>query len=203
MALQANDILKVVVSLAFPESVVAQNIFWTLFEADGSSVDDDDVLDDMEEWIEALYTRIIAKVSDEIEMDDLKVYVYDSGDDDFDEVGDRALEVNFNQTTDFLPLGVAVLQRANTVNPDVQGRKYWGGLCEAHNLQGRLEASAVADFVLAGSDWIAPFTGTATGSGFIPGVYSLTQSQFYAFGPDLLTNLVLSYQRRRKPGVGI
>lgn len=203
MALSTNDILKVVVSLAFPESVVAQNIFWVLFDNDGPSADEDDVLDDMEEWIEDLYTQIISKISDEITMDDLKVYVYDSSEDDFDEVGDRALSVNFNQTADFLPLGVAVLQRANTVNPDVQGRKYWGGLCEVHNTAGRLEASAVADFILAGSAWIAPFVGTETGSTFTPGVYSLTKSAFYAFGEDLLTNLVLSYQRRRKPGVGI
>lgn len=202
MALSANDILKVVVSLAFPDSVVAQNIFWTLFENTGGSADEEDVLDDIETWIEAIYDEIAAVMGADVTIDDAKVYVYDAGDDDFDEVGDRSLTVPFLQNDDFQPHGIAAVSNANTTNPDVQGRKYWGGFTEPSNLDGYLSGGIIAAMSLCVGVWIDPFVGVETGSDFVPGVYSLTKSTFYPFNLDASTNLLWGYQRRRKPGVG-
>lgn len=203
MALQANDILKVVLSLAFPDSVVAQNVFWVLFEADGGSADEQDALNDLEDWIEGMYTRIISNVADRVTLDDIKVYVYDSVDEDFDEVGDETVAVAFSNGNEMLPHGMAAVSNASTVDPDVQGRKYWGGFCEDYNDDGYLTGTLIANLALATGDWITPFTGGATGSGFIPGVWSPTRVAFRAFDDDTTTNLVWGYQRRRKPGVGI
>lgn len=202
MALSANDVLKVVVSLAFPDSVIAQNIFWLLFEDTGGSNDDDDVLDDIETWVEAIYDHIDGTVSDEVTLDDAKVYVYDSGDDDFDEVGDRTLSVPFIDSGDFIPHGIACVSNASTSNPDVQGRKYWGGFTEASNLNGYMTGGVLAGMALMIGEWITPFVGIETGSDFTPGVYSLTKVAFFPFNDDADFNLLWGYQRRRKPGVG-
>ena len=203
MALAANDILKVVVSLAFPDSVVAQNIFWTLFEADGSSVDDDDVLDDLETYVEAIYANILGALSDLVSLDDMKVYVYDSVGADFDEVGDRTVTGVGTLATHMLPHGVAAVSNIGTTDPDVQGRKFWGGLGEDASEDGYVSAPSAAAFALCVGDWMTPFTGANTGSGFIPGVWSVVNTLFYASNAEGSTNLLLGYQRRRKPGVGI
>lgn len=203
MSLQANDILKVVVALAFPDSVVAQNIFWVLFEADGTSTDEDDVLDDLETWTEAIYDELVGLMSVDAQMDQMTVYVYDAVEDDFDEVGDRTVSGVGVAADEYLPLGVAAVSNAGTVDPDVKGRKFWGGLTEASNDDGGIASAAAGNFSLAVTEWITSFTGSATGSGFVPGVYSLTKSSFKAFEGGGETNLVYGYQRRRKPGVGI
>ena len=203
MALSTNDILRVVVSLVLPDSVVAQNIFWVLFDNDGTSTDEDDVLDDLEDWIEGIYDNTKGSVSTAVSLDDMKVYVYDSVDDDFDEVGDRTVTTVGTSGTELLPHGVAVVTNIGTTNPDVQGRKYWAGFTEGLNDDGYIVSTAVASFALQAGDVITPFTGAATGSTFTPGVYSITRSAFFASNGEAGTNLLLGYQRRRKPGVGI
>ncbi len=203
MALEANDILKIVVSLAFPDTVVAQNVFWALYEADGGSDDEDDVLDDIEDYVEAMYELISVQMSQDVTTDDVKVYVYDPVGDDFDEVGERAMAVTFDQSGEFMPHGIAAVSNANTVNPDVQGRKYWGGWTEPSNLDGYLSGAIITQMALLVGEWITSFTGSATGSGFVPGVWSPTHTTFYPFNLDASTNLLWGYQRRRKPGVGI
>jgi hypothetical protein len=203
MALSTNDILKVVVSIAFPESVVAQNVFWVLFENDGGSAAEDDVLDDLETWVEGIYANLLSKWDTETSLDELHAYVYDSSEDDFDEVGSRSLTGVGITALDFLPHGTAAVTNAKTANPDVQGRKFWGGFTEGANNNGAVDSATLTAIALADADWVTDFTGAQTGSGFDPGVYSLTKSTFYGFTGDTVLNTVWGYQRRRKPGVGI
>lgn len=201
--LAANDILKVVVALAYPDSVVAQNIFWILFDGDGTSLDVDDVLDDLETWVEAMYAIILSAESTQVSLDDMTAYVYDASEDDFDEVGSRTVTGVGTSAVEYLPQGIAVVQNGNTVDADVQGRKFWGGLTEATQDDGGLAAGQLANFAALGLEWVSPFIGADTGSGFTPGVYSLTKSAFKNFSGVVATNLTMGYQRRRKPGVGI
>jgi hypothetical protein len=157
----------------------------------------------MEDYIEAMYDLIKVQMSDVVTTDDVKVYVYDAPGADFDEVGDRSVEVAFEQSGEFMPHGIAAVTNANTTNPDVQGRKYWGGWTEPSNLDGYLSGAIITQMALLAGEWITPFTGAATGSGFVPGVWSPTHTTFYPFNSDAATNLLWGYQRRRKPGVGI
>jgi hypothetical protein len=90
-----------------------------------------------------------------------------------------------------------------TTDPDVQGRKYWPGLGEAGADDGYLSAGSAVAFGLAAGEMITPFVGSETGSGFIPGVFSTVNVEFYPSNGEAGTNLLLGYQRRRKPGVGI
>lgn len=203
MALSTNDILKVVVSMALPDSVVAQQVFWLLFENTGGSADEDDVIDDIEDYVEGMYGRILGTWSDLVSLDEMKVYVYDSTDDDFDEVGGSVITGVGTQATELQAHGLAIVSNALTTDPDVYGRKFWPGICEGFVADGYLASPGIAPYALATGDWITNFTGATSGSDFQPGVYSLTKTAFFAFGDDVTTNLLLGYQRRRKPGVGI
>lgn len=203
MSLAGGDILKVVVSLAFPDSVVAQNVFWAIYSASGSDHSDQAVLDDLETWVEGIYNEILAFMQEDVSLDNMKVYKYDATDDDFDEVGEEAITGVGTDGTDYLPLGVAAVTNAGTEDPDVRGRKFWGGFGEGSNLDGGLTSAAATAVALAVIEWVDPFTGGSSGSLISPGVWSPTKSVFEYFTGAADVNIDFGYQRRRKPGVGI
>ena len=203
MAISGGTILKVVVSLAFPSSVVAQNVFWTLYTASGSDHSDNAVLNDLETWVEAIYAELLDLMHTNVSLDNMKVYQYDVSEDDFDEVGEEALVGVGTDAADYLPLGVAAVTNANTEDPDVQGRKFWGGFTEQENVSGGLTAAALVAVAAAVVEWVTPFTGASTGSGFNVGVWSPTKGTFNDFTGASFINADFGYQRRRKPGVGI
>jgi hypothetical protein len=203
MALSTNDILRIVVSLAFPDSVIAQNIFYVLFENDGTSADDQDVLDDLEDYIEACYGDLQGAMSSQTDISDGKVYVYDSSGGDFDEVGTILPAFTASGNADMSPHGVAALVHGYTTDPDVIARKYYGGIQDTSVTDSDISAGVLTNLLLAAADWVTPFTGSATGSGFVPGVWSPTQTAFFAFNDNIVVNGQVAYQRRRKPGVGI
>ncbi len=203
MALSANDILKVVLSVAMPDSVIAQNVFWVLFEADGGSVDVVDVLEDMATWVEDIYTNMLNGIANNNVMEDVKVYVYDPSDDDFDEVGIEPATVTFTDVSQYLAHGISAYITARTTDPDVYGRKFLMGLTEDVNDDGYIASGYVANLANWSIDWTDPFVGASTGSGFVPGVYSFTRNAFFPFTGASSVSLLWGYQRRRKPGVGI
>ena len=201
--LATDTILKIVVSMLLPESVIAQNVFWALFENTGGSADEDDVMDDLADWVEAVYSDFLIKLDTEWSLDDIAVYQYDAGDDDFDEVGKQSVTGVGLVALDFLPHGAAIVTNANTTDSDVQGRKFWTGFTEGANANGLVDGAMFAAIALVVDEWISPFVGAATGSDFVPGVYSLTRAAFSAFNQDSTFNIPWGYQRRRKPGVGM
>lgn len=203
MAVPTNAILRVVASMLMPDSVIAQLVFNVLFEADGSSTDEQDVVDDLADWVEDMITNLAGNIANDLTSSDVKVYVYDSGDDDWDEVGTANWAVTFTNTAEMLPHGIAAVVHARTEDPDVQGTKFIPGLTETTQNESDLEAGPITQLALFGVDWVSPFTGSATGSGFIPGVWSVAQTAFKAANLEIVVNLQVGYQRRRKPGVGI
>lgn len=203
MAVPDGTILRVVASLLFPESVIAQNIFYAVFADTGGSDDDDDVISDLADWIEAIYDELAAEIQLDVQLTDIKVYFYDAGDDDWDELGADVLSDSFTGADEMLPHGVAAIQHAKTTNPDVQASKYWGGLDEGAQNKSILSANTITALTAAGLEWVTAFVGAATGADFGPGVWSPTKVNFFLFNGVYVTNGYMGYQRRRKPGVGI
>ena len=198
-----NGILRVVLSLLLPDNAIAQNVFYTLFENDGTSADDQDVLDDLVDWMEAFYTEIDGSVNEDVSVTGLKAYLYDTVGEDWDEVGVGFPSVTNVGASDPLPNGIAALMHAPTVDPDVTGAKYIAGFGETSALDNDWTAALLTVLAAAATEWTDPFTGATSGSGFIPGVWSVTNSAFYAFTTASSINVQVAYQRRRKPGVGI
>ena len=203
MAVADGAILRIVASLIFPESVIAQNVFYAVFADTGTSADEQDVVDDLGDYIDDIYNDISALVCDDVSLSDIKVYVYDSTDDDWDEIGTAVLTTTMNLADDMLPHGVAYLVHAKSIDPDVTASKYFGGIGETRADDGEWNASTVTPMANALATWITSFVGSATGADFAPVVWSTVQSQARLFSGTVIANLTPAYQRRRKPGVGI
>lgn len=199
----SNAILKVVLSLLFPDSAIAQNVFYVLFENDGTSDDKDDVLDDLSEWMESIYDDMAAAVSSSINITGFKAYIRDTPGGDWDEVGVGFPSDTFSAAGDPMPNGIAALLHAQTDDPDVIAAKYFGGNTDTATVDNDFTAGSISTYINAGAEWVDPFTGTTTASGFIPGVWSTAQGAFFPFSTAYSVNAQVAYQRRRKPGVGI
>lgn len=203
MSVPTDAIIKTVISILLPESVIAQNVFYCLFKNSGGSDAEADVLLDLVDWMENIFQNINAQVVLTASLAGLTAYLRDVPGGDWDEIGSESVTDGFSGVSEMLPHGVAPISHARTTNPDVQASKFWAGLVEGWQDQSVLSPGAMVQFLAAAADWITDFTGTATGSDFEPGVWSPTDLVFYHFSGSIIQNAYLGYQRRRKPGVGI
>lgn len=202
MAVPTDAILRVVISLLAPESVIMQNVFYTLFKNTGGSDDEADVIDDLVDWAEDIYTNLNVYMDADVELSLLQVYLRDVVGGDWDEVGIGSLTDAFAGSVDMLPHGAAAVVHAKTTNPDRQGSKFFGGFSETAQNNSNLVGPLVTALIAAGADWVTDFVGAASGSTFDPGVWSPTDEVFYSFSGTIDISNYMGYQRRRKPGVG-
>lgn len=203
MSVEAGTILRVVAELIAPQSSVMQNVFYTKFDDTGGSNENQDVVDDCVDWVDALYLTLVDEINASVIPGEVKVYLWDTIGLDWDELGSGSMGTSFTNADQMLPHGVAAIVSARTFNPDVTGRKFFGGFAEDQQSQSILDAAAVIALAFTASAWIEPFTGLATGSVFKPGVWSVVDVAFRQFVETVIINALMGYQRRRKPGVGI
>lgn len=203
MAVSDGAILRIVASMLFPDNVIAQNVFNAVFADTGGSNDTDDVISDLVDWVEAMYTEVAPAMSDEITSSDIKVYEYDSVDDDWDEVGTDTWSVSFTQSSEMLPHGVACVVHGRTIDPDTLGTKYLGGFAEDQQDASDWISTLLTKAGLFLIEWYTPFVGAATGGDFAPVIWSPTDTVARIMNETGYVNGQVGYQRRRKPGVGI
>lgn len=203
MAISSGTILKVVVSLLLPDSVIAQNIFYTVVVDLLTSDDEDDVVADLVTWVEAMYDALSTSIVTDVAASDIKVYEFDPGDVDWDEVGSDTWTDTFASAQDMIPHGVAAIVHAKTIDPDVQATKFIAGIGDLSAIASDLTAGTITELADFAVLWVTPFGGTETGGDFAPGVWSTARTTFKLFNEVYVVNGVVGYQRRRKPGVGI
>lgn len=203
MSIEAGAILRVVAELIMPGSTVAQNVFYAQFNDTGGSNADQDVVDDLVDWVDDIFNQIVNQMSDTITAGEVKVYQWDALDLDWDEIGSNVATFAPADVGEMLPHGVAAVMTGRTFDADVNGRKFFAGFSEGEQDGSYWVALALTNLLLAGAQWLTTFAGTATGSTFYPGVWSVAQVVFRRFVDNLIVNGVAGYQRRRKPGVGI
>lgn len=203
MSISADTVLRAVAELLMPGTNIAQNVWYFKFLDDGGSNADQDVVDDVTEQLDAMYNSLRNEVSEDVTLNEVKVYQWDTVGQDWDEVGSGVMTNAMLDTGHMLPHGVAPVLTARTVDPDVNGRKFFAGYGENSQIASTLNGTALTALLVIGAQWVLGFTGTATGSGFDAGVWSIKLLQFKKFVDNFIVNGVLGYQRRRKPGVGI
>lgn len=203
MSIEAGAILRVVAELIMPGSTVAQNVFYATFNDTGGSNADQDVVDDLVDWIDDIFDQIDLQMHSSITAGEVKVYIWDVLDADWDEIGSNVSTYVPAGGGDMLPHGVAAVMTGRTFDADVNGRKFFAGFSELSQSGSNWGGTALTDLLLAGAVWLTTFSGTATGSTFYPGVWSVVQVVFRRFVDNLIVNGIAGYQRRRKPGVGI
>lgn len=203
MTISTGTILRVVATLLWTDGSVMQNVFNAVITGGGGPWDDNDVVDDALDWLELMYANMVARVSDDCDGSTVFVYEYDGVDDDWDEVGSANWVFNPTGANEQLPRGNAALINARTVDPDVSGKKYVGGLTEEASSDGLIGAATLASLALFAADWGAEFVGATSGATFTPGVWSPKNIELFEMTEEYLLPAIFAYQRRRKRGVGI
>jgi len=203
MAIVTGDILRLVASFIWADGNIMQNVYAAQISGGGGPWDEDDVLDDLEDWADAMYANIVAFITTDCGGNEVFGYKWDAPNQDWDLFGAEPWTFNPTDAGSQNPRGVAAFLKAPTEDPDVQGRKYIGGTTEPSLINGIWVAGYIAALVLYGGDWITPFIGTLTGATITPGVWSVVNLAFKAFQNEASVITIPAYQRRRKRGVGI
>jgi hypothetical protein len=203
MAVEIGDLIKIVATLAWLDGNLNQNVFAAEIVGTGGPYDDADIVDDAREWVEDMFATIIAGVSNEIDGSQVQVYKYDAVGDDFDEIGSDVWVYNPAVADDQLPRGVAGLLNAKTVDADVSGRKFLGGMVESNSTDGLWNSGVLALFVNFGGEWVQSFLGGTSGADWQPGVWSTIAKDVIQFSATVVIPTIPAYQRRRKRGVGV
>jgi hypothetical protein len=180
-----------------------QNVFNAVVSGSGGPYSESEVVDDMEEWMDEIFANLAGRMSNEVDGSEVRVYVYDPVDDDWDEIGTNAWSFDPTAAGEELPRGIASLINCKTADPDVNGKKYFGGFTETDSVDGLWDAGHLTAMGLTGLDWVTPFAGSTTGADFTPGVWSPTRTNFIQMSLQMVVPTIPAYQRRRKQGVGI
>ena len=203
MSVQVGDILKMVAILNWVDGDIMQNVFNAVIGGTGGPYDDEDIVDDALAWIDALYTGTEGRFTTDVSGSEVRVYIYDSVDDDWDEVGSGAWTFVGTDPGDVLPRGVALLVNAKTIDPDVSGKKYLGGATESGQTDGLWTSTALGGYATWAAEWVDPFVGSVSTADWITGVWSVKNTVFKPFTGTVIIPTIPAYQRRRKQGVGI
>lgn len=203
MAVADDSVLRVVASMLWTDGEVNQNVYNCLISGGGGPYVDQDVADDMEDWLDNMYANLTSSCSDALDGNETIVYKYDPVDADWDEVTSNAFTWNPSAAVDQLPRGVALLVRLWTTDPDVQGKKYLPGLVETNVTDGLFSGAIITNALAFAADWYLPFVGAASGATFTPGIWSVLNSLFWAGVNHIAVSAIPAYQRRRKNNVGI
>lgn len=203
MTVALNDTLKVVASLIWTDGEINQNVFACKVTSGAGPHADQDVADDMLDWVENMYLNYATRLSDEIDGSQVQVYKWDAVGTDWDEVATNAWTFNPSATGSQEPRGVAGLITMQTTDPDVQGKKYIPGFTATSLVDGLFSSGALIDALAFGADWYTPFVGATSGATFTPGVWSVVNSLIYLMVNSFAASGIPAYQRRRKNNIGI
>ncbi|MCK5292971.1 MAG: hypothetical protein KAR39_13255 [Thermoplasmata archaeon] len=202
MAVDIGTILKVVCTLVHTDSNIIQNVFHTLVTAGTGPFDDLDVADDLADWVDDMFSEIESSLADTIAPTEVTVYEYDSVDEDWDEVQVGVPTFAPSNVGQEMPRGVAALVNARTVDPDVNGKKYFGTFTESLWAGTFWSTTLVTELIALTGQWYNPHVGTLTGATFESGIWSPKNLSLFPLSGTFIMPLPASYQRRRKPGVG-
>lgn len=203
MSITVGDVLRVVAIMQWLDGDIAMNVFNAVISGTGGPYDDLDIVDDAVAWLDLIYGEITAQVSTDLDGAEVRVYIYDTVDDDWDEVGSDVWTWNPTSAGEPLPRGVAALVNVKTLDPDVNGKKYYPGMTEAGSTDGLWGAGTVTDLQDSSTEWVGTFAGAVSGADWVPGIWSPTRTNFYPFSGTIIVPTIPAYQRRRKNGIGI
>lgn len=203
MSITVGTVLKIVAVMSWLDGDIMQNVFNAVISGSGGPFDEADIVDDAVAWMDDLYANMTTGVSDEVDGSEIRVYEYDAVDDDWDEIGSDAWTWDPNQSGEQQPRGVSLLINIRTIDADVSGKKYLGGITEPSALDGLWVSSIITAAAAFAVDWATAFTGATSGASWVPSIWSPTNTNAYPMVGTAIIPTIPAYQRRRKQGVGI
>lgn len=192
MAIETNDIIKITARLLVDGIHELINVF-TARVLDDNGNSQDDILDDVAEYLDDAYGEIDAVMANNITFSTINVYNVSKSQPE-GVLGWPTLTAG-GEAGEYLPLGVAcgVVGRTNVSR--VLGRKFLPGVTETDTTDGIIGTGFRIPAALFAADWIAIFTGT-NGTQLDPGVVNEELLSFVR----LDSAVVIAepwYQRRR------
>lgn len=203
MSLPEGTILKLAQNILLPDEQTAINVFWVVLEdAVGSGpLAVIDILAAASNYMDSLYGEVNGSLADTLLSTIVEVWEVDGPTGDLTPVGDEATTWDGLSTNDALPNGVAGITTIKTTDTDVTGRKFIPGFHDGAADDNNLVATPLSQLVDFALSWAAGWT-DANDVQFVSGVYSYTKNNFLMATGTTITNAIVGYQRRRKPGVG-
>lgn len=199
-----GDTYRITQNVILIDNVNAQNVFYVRQDTSGSG-QISDIKDDISDWMNQIYAPLVDIMMNTATATDWKMEVKQPGNCKFNLFtdGDTNAGGQVGMPNEQTAHGVALQINARLVGYGRVGIKYWGGISNSFMDNGTWGTTALAAALSAGVGWTTPFIGVGSNASWIPSVWSCVRLLTFPFSGTLITRPVSSYQRRRKPGVGI
>lgn len=199
-----SDVVRGVLSMTMVNGDVAKNVFtWIIDKVSVGDYSDAAIGDIVSLAIESVFAEVVADLTEDMSFDTIDVYKRVLT--DWDYLVTNVPNITPTQVGEVMPPGVAALMTGYTSLNRVFGRKFFYGYTEADIDSGVLGATALGDLADAALEYITAFNGGSMGPAdfLVPGVWSTKVAAFVPFGVVAVVKDTMSYQRRRKTGVGV
>lgn len=206
MAIDLNDVLRVVLTWDTAESTVAQ-LVWHYLVTAGNNDDPDDVLTAIDTNLDSAWANISSIVDSTMQGSLLELFQWDFTNNQWDGVANHIPGgVDGGAALEALPHGAAALCKFFTALNRRQSRKFIPSLGEGTQNDGLFTASALTSLALFALDFddviSAPLT-TLTYCTFNTDPTSALFETTSLSTQSVQAEAVVAYQRRRRPGTGI
>jgi hypothetical protein len=199
-----GDIVQAVMNMTMYSGDEAKNVFvWRLDKISLGDLSDAQLATSVTDCLESMYATIDDIITDDMSFDTIDVYKRVGT--VWDYLTTDTPSITPTGTFDVLPSGVAMLATAYTEANKVFGRKFLYGVIESQVTQGTLIAGALTALAAFAGEYISLWQSGSMGplDYLVPGVWSTKTAAFEPFGSVAVVKDTLSYQRRRKTGVGV
>lgn len=206
MTVVDGDVLRVVVSITAPDSVLCQNVFhYRLNDPAADNPTDAQVLSCIDLEISAIYSLWDDEMASDYTVDtaDVDKVEWNAGEaiwEVVEHIGSLLIDIDGLGISDACPHGCAANLTFDTVDPKRRGRKFLPGIAEdgvqdstfigaVQTVLAAIIAEMLTDRIVTGSASMVAGIPTNLGT-WLPFVLGVA-------------NVISAYQRRRKPGVGV
>lgn len=204
MSVGDGDVVRSVLTGTMVNGDEFKNVFtWILEKVSLGDWTDDEIGTYLTDAIEAIFAHEIGAIKAGVSFDTVDVYLRDTG--IWDYLTTKVPSITPTAGTDVMPPGVAMLATAYTALNKVFGRKFIYGACEADVSNGVLTAGGLTSLANFADEYLTSYNGGTMGplDYCHPGVWSSKVAGFVPFNGVAIVKDTLSYQRRRKTGVGV
>lgn len=198
MTIGVNDVLRFVAQFDLGGVTKAQNVYHAKLNQ-ASAADDDDVIACAGAYVEAIMAEMEDKIHTSVELEKVDVYVLGTG---WEPVGTfTGTWAGLKTGSERLPAGLALMARAYKPRNGHADRKFWFGFTEDGVENDDWFSAVITDAEAAAALWPADY---GDGTVDIRPVSWNQKTQFTTEYTGVTTVASrVSYQRRRKPGVGL
>lgn len=204
MSVSDGDVVRGVLSITMENGDIAKNVFtWLIEKVSLGDWSDSEIATFIEDAIEVVFDTLEPHIHDSVTFDTVDIYKRSGI--VWDYLTTIVSTIVSTNVSSVLAPGDAALMTAYTALNRVFGRKFIYGVTEADLTDGAFTGGFVTELALAAAEYISSYSDLTMGPlDFLhPGVWSSKIAGFVPFGGVAVVKNTVSYQRRRKTGVGV